>query len=80
MKRRVSPIAALVAVLSPTLAACGGGSTSQERPSGEERPFPELAEAARGTEVNLHMYSGDDAINAYVDDYAVPELKKRHDV
>ncbi len=80
MKHRILFIAALVAVLSLTLAACGGGSASQERPAGEERPFPELEEAARGTEVNLHMYGGDDAINAYVDDYVVPELKKRHDV
>ena len=80
MRRRILPIAALIAVLSLTLAACGGGSASQERPAGEERPFPELEEAARGTEVNLHMYGGDDAINAYVDDYVIPELKERHDV
>jgi putative spermidine/putrescine transport system substrate-binding protein len=80
LKHRILSIAALVAVLSLTLAACGGGSASQERPSGEERPFPELEEAARGTTVNFFMYGGDDATNAYVDDWIAPRLKEEYDI
>lgn len=66
------------------VAACGGGSGSggvdPSGSSGEERPFPELEKAARGTTVNISMYGGDDAINAYVDDYVAPQLKETYGI
>ncbi len=81
MKLRILPIAALGAVLSLTLAACGGGgSAEQEQPAGEMRTFSELEEAARNTTVNFSMYGGDDAINAYVDDYVAPRLKEEYGI
>lgn len=58
--------------------ACGGGSATDSAP--EEKSFPELEKAAAGTEVNFFMWGGDEAINAYVDDYVIPEMQKRHDV
>jgi len=76
---RLLVLAALTALLM-SLAACGSSGGSGDSSSGEDRPFPELEEAARGTKVNLSMYGGDDAINAYVDDYVIPELKKKHDI
>ncbi|MEJ7819285.1 MAG: ABC transporter substrate-binding protein [Rubrobacteraceae bacterium] len=79
MNFRLLVLAALTALLM-SLAACGSSGGSGDSSSGEDRPFPELEEAARGTKVNLSMYGGDDAINAYVDDYVIPELKKKHDV
>lgn len=71
-------LVALLALATFMLVACGGAGTTGS--SGEDRPFPELERQARGTEVNLAMYGGDDAINAYVDDYVIPELKEKHDV
>lgn len=79
MNFRLLVLAALTALLM-SLAACGSSGGSGDSSSGEDRPFPELEEAARGTKVNLSMYGGDDAINAYVDDYVIPELKKKHDI
>ena len=79
MNFRLLVLAALTALLM-SLAACGSSGGSGDSSSGEDRPFPELEEAARGTQVNLSMYGGDDAINAYVDDYVIPELKKKHDI
>src|SRR4028118_1667779 len=68
----------LLALAGLALASCGGaGSTGS---SGEERPFSELEKEARGTEVNLAMYGGDEAINAYVDDYVIPELQRKHGI
>lgn len=76
MKRYILNFCGLYVVL--VLAACGGaggGSTA-----GEHRPFGKLREEARDTRVNLAMYGGDAAINAYVDDYAIPELEKKYDI
>ena len=85
MKPRSPRLAALALValalvaLTFTLAACDGGSGAGDS-GGERRPFSKLEEKARGTEVNISMYGGDEAINAYIDDYAIPELKKKYDV
>ncbi|MBA2618310.1 MAG: ABC transporter substrate-binding protein, partial [Rubrobacter sp.] len=69
----------LLTLATFALTACGGaGSTGSS--SGEDRPFPELKKEARGTEVNLAMYGGDEAINTYVDDYVIPELEEKHDI
>ena len=73
--------ATLFALALFMLAACGGGAgTGGAEPSAADRPFGELEKEARGTEVNLAMYGGDEAINAYVDDYVIPELKKEHGI
>ncbi len=71
-------VSLLVLLALAVLASCGGAGTTGS--SGEDRPFPELEEQARGTEVNLAMYGGDDAINAYVDDYVIPELREKHGI
>ncbi|MDP9478154.1 MAG: ABC transporter substrate-binding protein, partial [Actinomycetota bacterium] len=71
------------AVLSLTLAACGGGGgggSAGGGGAGEDRPFPELEGAARGTTVNFFMYGGDDATNAYVDGWISPRLKERYGI
>lgn len=60
--------------------ACGGADTGGAGSSGEDRPFSKLEKEARGTTVNISMYGGDDAINAYVDDYVKPQLEKKYDI
>ena len=69
---------AALAALILMLAACGGGSDASS--SGEERSFSELEEAAAGTTVNFFVWGGDDATNAYVDDYVAPRMEEKYDV
>jgi putative spermidine/putrescine transport system substrate-binding protein len=60
-------IPSLIVLLVALLVSCGGGGP-EAGTAPEDRPFPELEKAARGTTVNFFMYGGDDATNAYVDD------------
>ncbi len=66
--------------LSILLTACGGAGTGNSSSSGETQSFSKLQKEARGTTVNISMYGGDDTINAYVDDYVTPQLKKKYDI
>src|SRR5918997_3843651 len=79
LKFKNPPLITLLALASLALTSCGGAAGTGSSP-GEMRPFSELEKEARGTEVNLAMYGGDEAINAYVDDYVIPELEKEHGI
>ena len=72
-------LVALASVLLLALASCGGGGGGGATAE-EVGPFPEAEEAARGTTVNFFMYGGDDATNAYVDDWVAPRLEEEHGV
>ncbi|MBA3389742.1 MAG: ABC transporter substrate-binding protein [Rubrobacter sp.] len=81
MKTRTSLLLAALLTASLLLAACGGGAgTGDAGAPGEERPFSELEEAARGTTVDFFVYGGDEAINTYVDDYVTPRVKKEYGI
>ncbi len=41
------------------------------------QPWEKIEKAARGSTVNLMMWTGDPLINAYMQDFVVPEVKKR---
>ncbi len=74
-------LAAFAVLLIPLFAGCGaGGSAGDAGSGGEERSFPELREAARGTTVNFFMYGGDDATNEYVDGWISPRLEEEHGI
>jgi putative spermidine/putrescine transport system substrate-binding protein len=63
------------------IAACSVGADSPAPPAGgdaaewAERPWSEVVEAARGTEVTWRMWRGDPSINAYVEDWVAPRLR-----
>ena len=78
MKLKTLMLFALAAALIALTAACGSGSGAGS--SGEERSFSELEEAARGSTVNFFMYGGDEAINAYVDDYVAPQVEEQYGI
>ena len=82
MKLRALMLVALAATLSVFTTACGntGGGTDNAGSQGEDRSFAELEEEARGATVNLSIYGGDEAINAYVDDYVTPRLKEEYGI
>ncbi len=82
MKLRSLMMVALAATLSVAVAACGnvGGVAGDVGPQGENRSFAELEKEARGTTVNFSLYGGDEAINAYVDDYVTPRLKAEYNI
>lgn len=80
MKLKIPMLSALAAALVILSAACGGAGSSNSGASGEERSFPELEKAAGGSTVNFFMYGGDEATNAYVDDYVAPQVKEKYDI
>ncbi len=75
-------LVALAATFLLAGAACGnvGGVAGDVGAPGEERSFSELEREARGTTVNFHLYGGDEAINAYVDEYVAPRLEKAYGI
>ena len=82
-KLRGPSFVVLLVALVGLLVACGGGGGSAgggDQGAGEGRPFPELEGAARGTTVNFFMYGGDDATNAYVDDWIAPRLEEEYGI
>ncbi len=79
MKPKTLLLVALAGALLFLAAACGGAGSGAGS-SGEERSFPELEKAAKGTTVNFFMYGGDEAINDYVDDYVAPRVKKKYGI
>lgn len=78
MKLKTLMLVTLAAAMISVSAACGGAGSGA--PSGEERSFSELEETAEGTTVNFFMYGGDEAINAYVDDYVAPQVKEKYGI
>ncbi len=69
----------LMTLLALAVSACGGsGADGGDSP--EPKPFPEAEEAARGSTVNFFMYGGDDATNAYVDEWVAPRLEEEHGI
>ncbi|WP_047863789.1 ABC transporter substrate-binding protein [Rubrobacter aplysinae] len=81
--RRWIPLCATLVALALTLAACGDPASSSSGSSGDEgetRSFSELEDAARGTEVNITMYGGDEATNEYVDEWAAPRLEEQYGI
>lgn len=67
----------LALFLALTLTACLG---SEPEISVLDKPFPELEQTARTTEVRWHMWGGSSQINQWVDSYVIPEMKKRYDI
>ena len=82
MKLRALMLVSLAATLLLLVAACGnaGGVAGDTGSPGENRTFAELEKEARGTTVNFSLYGGDEAINAYVDDYVTPRLKEEYGI
>ncbi|WP_239457243.1 hypothetical protein [Planococcus versutus] len=42
--------------------------------------WQKIAESAKGSEVNVYMWGGNDNINRYLDEWVAPRLKKEHDL
>ncbi len=80
MKSRTLLLATLTLIFTVSLTACGGSGSGDSGSSGEGRSFGELEEAARGSTVKFFMYGGDEAANAYVDDYVTPRVKDEYGI
>ncbi|WP_409254096.1 ABC transporter substrate-binding protein [Bacillus sp. SCS-153A] len=68
------------AALLLVLAACGDPAASQPGQEALSMEWNELKEISRGTEVHMYMWGGDEGINRYIDEFAAPELKEKHDI
>ncbi|MBA3562598.1 MAG: ABC transporter substrate-binding protein [Gammaproteobacteria bacterium] len=64
------------------LAACAPNSdeAAASAPDIRSAPWATIVESARGSEVNLFMWGGDQGYNDYVDAFAAPELSRRYDI
>jgi len=67
MYRLLLPVLLLFALATPAMSAGNIDTMSYE----------DLLAAAKGSEVRWHMWGGSDQINAWVDNYVVPEAGKR---
>jgi putative spermidine/putrescine transport system substrate-binding protein len=66
-------------ILLLTLAACGNAA---ERGSENvlEHDWSDIESIAKGTEVRIFMWGGDDGINEYMDEWVAPRLKEEYGV
>ncbi|UOR10353.1 ABC transporter substrate-binding protein [Halobacillus amylolyticus] len=61
----------------------GCGNSDQASNSLDEitsQPWSEIEEAANGTTVRLYMWGGDEGINQYLDEWAIPHLKEKYNI
>jgi len=42
--------------------------------------YKQIVEKAKGSEVSVYMWGGDSAVNAYYDDFVIPQVKKLYDI
>jgi putative spermidine/putrescine transport system substrate-binding protein len=59
------------------LTACGPEASKEDLAG---LPWPQIEGKAKGTTVHLMMWQGDPYINAYMNNYVVPEVKKQLDI
>lgn len=55
-------------------------SSPQKKESVSEKSWDQITSTAKGKTVTLMMWQGDPLINNYMNEYVIPELKKRHDI
>ena len=68
-------------ILTALLAACGDTSSNETALSEvTENPWSDIESAADGTTVRLFMWGGDEGINQYIDEWAVPRLKENYNI
>lgn len=73
-------IAIALAISVLALTGCGHRAASEAGPDPRHVPWAQVVARARGQTVTLQMWQGDPAINAYMADYVVPELKRNFDI
>ncbi|MGF1451147.1 MAG: ABC transporter substrate-binding protein [Opitutales bacterium] len=70
----------LAITLCALLVVFGACADTSSEPDLESASWPEIEAAAEATTVYAGMWTGDALINAYMQDYVVPELRKRHGI
>ncbi|RLQ92203.1 ABC transporter substrate-binding protein [Planomicrobium sp. Y74] len=70
-------------LLAFTLAACSAQSDNDAAEEGDQllaSDWQEITDTAKGQEVNMYMWGGNDNINRYLDEWVAPRLKELHDI
>ena len=70
----------LLALGLVALSGCKCASPPALSPDPRAAPFEDVERAARGATVRWFFWSGDGTINKYVDEYVIPEVKRRYEV
>ena len=62
------------------LAGCGTPATTPEPKNVLGTSYQTIEKEAEKSTVRMYMWGGDDGINAYIDEYVAPRLKKEHNI
>jgi len=76
-KAAVAAVLAVASLAAALAAACRGAAPSQDLSA---LGWEEIAVRARGSTLTMTMWQGDPYINAYMNGYVVPALKRDHDI
>lgn len=63
-----------------TFFACNTSQSPTQQANPLEMTWDDILAEARGKTVNLMMWQGDPLINAYMQNYIIPQLKEKHDI
>lgn len=63
-----------------SLVSCSTSPSPSQQPNPLEMTWEETLTQAKGTTVNLMMWQGDPLINAYMQNYVIPNLKEKQDI
>lgn len=69
-----------IAVGGLLLAGCGATSDLPAKDEVLGSSYKMIEQEAAKTTVRMYMWGGDDGINAYIDEYVAPKLKKEHQI
>ncbi|MCY1691799.1 extracellular solute-binding protein [Exiguobacterium sp. SL14] len=62
------------------LVGCGTLTTTPEPKNVLGTSYQSIEKEAEKSTVRMYMWGGDDGINAYIDEYVAPRLKKEHNI
>ncbi|RSK29068.1 ABC transporter substrate-binding protein [Bacillus sp. HMF5848] len=72
--------ALLIILATLLIAGCSNSNSEETATSILDQDWQQIEEAAKGTEVHIFMWGGDDGVNSYIDDWVAPRLKDNYDI
>ncbi|MCM3611168.1 ABC transporter substrate-binding protein [Planococcus sp. MERTA32b] len=80
MKKKTLTASLLLALPLAACSAQTGNEEAEEADNLLSADWQEITDAAKGQEVNMYMWGGNDNINRYLDDWVAQRMKEMHDI